>query len=178
MNKPIIEITNSCDTCIKLKRSPHKPAVGFPLTTEFNETVAVDLHELEKSKTWYLHIIDEFTRFSAGAIIHSKKATVFVKKFIQCWISVFGAPRKLFSDNGGEFINNEVHDMCENFNMEIKTTAAYSPWSNGLLECHYYTLTEMILKIKADRQCDWETPLNWALMAKHCLSNTHGYIAY
>ena len=177
-NKTIIEITNSCDTCIKLKRSPHKPAVGFPLATEFNETVAVDLHELEKSKTWYLHIIDEFTRFSAGAIIHSKKATVFVKKFIQCWISVFGAPRKLFSDNGGEFNNNEVHDMCENFNIEIKTTAAYSPWSNGLLERHNYTLTEMMLKIKADRQCDWETTLNWALMAKNCLSNTHGYSAY
>lgn len=24
--------------------------------------------------------------------------------------------------------------MAENFNIEIKTTAAYSPWSNGLTE--------------------------------------------
>ena len=105
------EHTNSCDTCIKLKRSPNKPAIGFPLATELNETVAVDLHQLEMLKTWFLHIIDNFTRFSAGAIIHSKKATVFVKKSIQYWISIFGAPRKLFSDSGGKFKNNEVHNV-------------------------------------------------------------------
>ena len=67
---------------------------------------------------------------------------------------------------------------CENFNIEIKTTAAYSPWSNGLLERHNYTLTEMMLKIEADRQCDLETTLNWAFMAKNCRSNIHGYSAY
>ena len=28
----------------------------------------------------------------------------------------------------------KMRDMAEHFNIEVKTTAAYSPWSNGLLE--------------------------------------------
>jgi len=171
-------VVEGCDVCLKLKRPSPKPTVGFPLATEFNETIAVDLHELEKSKVWYLHIIDEFTRFSAGAIIHSKKASVFVQQFIQQWISIHGAPLKLFCDNGGEFNNEHVRDMCENFSIELKATAAFSPWSNGLLEWHNYTLTEIMRKVKADKQCDWDTTLNWALMAKNSLANIHGYSAY
>ena len=178
ISKLLVNVIANCDVCRKLKRTPPKPAVGLPLATEFNETVAVDLHELEKSKTWYLHIIDEFTRFSSGAIIHSKKPAVFIQNFIEHWISIYGAPRKLFCDNGGEFDNHQVRDMCENFSIEIKTTAAYSPWSNGLLERHNYTLTEIMRKIKLEKQCDWNIALSWALMAKNSLSNVHGYSAY
>ena len=170
------EVVDNCETCFKFQRPVPKPAVGFPLATDFNETVAVDLHELDTNK-WYLHIIDEFTRFSAGAIITSKQSSVFVKHFIDKWISVHGAPKKLYSDNGGEFNNAEVRDMCENFNIELKTTAGYSPWSNGLLERHSI-LTETMRKVKADNKCSWETALNWSLSAKNSLANVHGYSAY
>ncbi len=170
-------IVEECDICLKFKKESPRPAVGFPLATDFNETVAVDLHELEKG-LWYLHIIDEFTRFSAGAIISNKRSSTFVQKFLQQWISVHGAPRRLYSDNGGEFNNQEVRDMCENFNIEVKTTPALSPWSNGLLERHNQTLTNIMLKIKAENRCSWETALSWGLMSKNSLNNTHGFSSY
>ena len=127
---------------------------------------------------YYLHIIDEFTRFSAGSIMRSKRSSVFVRKFLESWIAVHGAPKRIYSDNGGEFNNDEVRDMAENFDIEVKTTAGYSPWSNGLLERHNQTLTEIMHKVKTDKQCDWETALNWALMAKNALDNVHGYSSY
>lgn len=65
--------------------------------------------------------------------------------------------------------------MAENFNIEIKTTAAYSPWSNGLTELHNQTLTEIIMKVKTSNGCDWDTALDWALMAKNTMQNVHGY---
>lgn len=108
----------------------------------------------------------------------AKKSSEFVKKFIEVWISIHGAPKRLFSDNGGEFNNEEVRDMAENFNIEVKTTAAYSPWSNGLLERHNKTLTEILLKLREDNKCDLETSLNWALMAKNALNHVHGYSPY
>jgi transposase InsO family protein len=72
---------------------------------------------------------------------------------------MYGSPKKLFSDNGGEFNNDEVRDMCENFNIEVITTAGYSPWSNGLTERHNLTLSSIVEKVKADRKCDWDTAL-------------------
>ena len=58
------------------------------------------------------------------------------------------APQCLYSDNGGEFNNSEVHDMAENFNIEVKTTPAYSPLSNGLLERHNQMLTDITYESK------------------------------
>ena len=104
------KVVNNCETCALYRKTPPKPAVGLPLATDFNQTVAVDLHELE-TNVWYLHIIDEFTRFSAGAIVKRKLPNVFVQEFISNWISIFGCPKFLFSDNGGEFNNSETRDV-------------------------------------------------------------------
>lgn len=42
----------------------------------------------------------------------------------------------------------EIREMAEKFNIDVKTTAAFSPWINGLLERHNQTLTEILLKVK------------------------------
>ena len=68
--------------------------------------------------------------------------------------------------------------MCENFNIQVITTAGYSPWRHGLLERHNQTLTEILLKVKHDHNLDWETALNWALMTKNASQNVHGYSPY
>ena len=132
----------------------------------------MELHQLEPNM-WYMHIIDEFTRFSNAHIIRHKDATVRI--FMKCWISMFGAPCKVFSDNGGEFISDEFVDMCEAFGMKISTTPSYSPWSNGLCERHNQTLTNILLKIKEDVKCDWDTALAWAVRAKNSSVNHNGY---
>lgn len=68
--------------------------------------------------------------------------------------------------------------MAEKFNIELKTTAAYSPWSNGLLERHNHTLTDILLKVKKENECSWPMALDWTLMAKNSLHNVHGYSPY
>ena len=171
------DIVENCEICKTHKKTPPKPAVSLPLARDFNDTVAVDLHQLEDG-LWYLHAIDLFSRFSAGCLMRTKRSSEFVKQFLNCWISIHGTPKTLFHDNGGEFNNEEVRDMAENFNISVKTTAAYSPWSNGLLERHNKTLTEMLLKIREENKCDWEVALSWALMAKNALHNIHGYSSY
>ena len=168
------KIVSECEICQRYSKPSPKPAVGLPLASQYNETVAVDLHELEPG-LWYLHIIDLFTRFSAGSILTTKRPSEIVKHFVHDWISVHGPPQNFFSDNGGEFNNDEVRDMAENFNIEIKTTAAYSPWSNGVVERHNAIMTEVIKKVKASNGCDWSTAMDWALMAKNTMQSVHGY---
>lgn len=59
----------------------------------FNQTISVDLNYLEKNY-WYLNMIDEFTRVSAGAIITSKAAAP--KVFMKHWLTIFGVSRKIY----------------------------------------------------------------------------------
>lgn len=65
--------------------------------------------------------------------------------------------------------------MAENFNIGIKATAAYSPWSNRLLEQHHQMLTEIIMKVRASNGCDWSTVMDWALMAKNSMQTVNSY---
>ena len=42
--------------------------------------------------------------------------------------------------------------MAEKFNLSLKTTAANSPWSNGIVEHHNAILIEIIKKVK-EKKC-------------------------
>lgn len=110
-------IISECKTCQRYSRTTPKPAVGLPLASKHKETVAADLYELEPG-VWYLHIIDLFTRFSAGSILNTKKVSEIVKHGKHDWIRIHGPPQKLLGDNGGEFNIGEVRDMAENFNIQ------------------------------------------------------------
>ena len=120
-------------------------------------------------------MIDEFTRFSNATIIKSKHSEIIIKNFLQNWVSLFGTLFEVLSDNGGEFFSQEFIDFCENFNIKVSTTPAESPWSNGICERHNAILTDIILKVKQDINCSWETALAWALNAKNSFINVSGF---
>ena len=118
--------------------------------------------------------MDEFSRFSNTVII-KRKSTDIIKMFLKYCISLFGSPNTIFSDSGGEFVSKEFIDFCENFNMKIKATAAEAPWSNGICERHNAIITDIILKVRNDTKCDWETVLAWAVSAKNYFINVSGF---
>ena len=83
--------------------------------------------------------------------------------------------KKFLSDNGGEFANASFLSLCESLNITVKTTAAESPWSNGICERHNQTIARSIDKIIADTGCDLELALCWAVNAKNALTNVAGF---
>ena len=172
------EICSNCAICHKLKRPSAKPIVALAHANDFNQIVAMDLHEIDHN-FYYLHIIDMFSRLSAAAIIRKKDSNIIVDKFMQIWVGIYGAPEVgVYTDNGGEFNSQVFRDMAENLNMSVKTTAGYSPWSNGIVERHNATLTETLMKMKEDTDLSWETAITWAVNAKNCLLSVHGFSPY
>ena len=170
-------IIQECGTCVKFGRGRDKPAVSLPLSQEFNETIAMDLHKIEDktSTCYYLHIIDLFSKFSAAGVVFSKTPEEIFECFVEKWISVFGPPLKILTDNGGEFNNHVFRTFGDNFNVKIITTAAESPWSNGICERHNQTLTESMQKVRDDQKCDVKIALACALIAKNSLLNITGF---
>ena len=112
----IDKVVSHCKTCQRYKKPIPRPAVGLPKANDFNDTIAMDLHQLEQN-IWYLHLIDEFSRFSNAVIIKSKSTELIIKMVLKYWISLFGSPNTVFSDNGGEFVSKVFIEFCENFNI-------------------------------------------------------------
>ena len=174
------EVYKNCDRCKQFGRPANKPIVSLPMAPNFNECVALDLHKLTElgESTWYLHVIDLFSRLSNAAIVKTKKTDVIIANFLRIWVGIYGAPSTVLTDNGGEFDSEEFRSMGETFNIRIRTTSAESPWSNGICERHNAVLTETFLNLFYDQKFDAETCLSSAIMAKNCLANHNGFSPY
>ena len=118
-----------------------------------------------------MHMIDHATRFSQACVIPNKNKHTIVKGLMTNWITIFGPPGSFLSDNGGEFVNDEVIELAEQFDITILTTAAESPWSNGLCEGHNGILGSMINKLVRNNDCSFDQAIHWSVAAKNSLSN-------
>ena len=96
----------------------------FALSKEFNESVVMDIKYCENHLVLYL--IDYATRFSSAVIIRSKHRNTIISSVFQIWIFIFGPPKQILTDNGGEFTSDVFREMGEKLNTTIKTTAAES----------------------------------------------------
>ena len=154
-------INGNCKVCQKYKKPKPKPIVSFPLAKTFTETVALDLKEWKSNPTvWFLHIIDHLTRFSASCIIKTKRKEQIIKQVFRIWVSIFGSPKILLVDNGGEFNNEHFRSLCENVNIRILTNAAELPWCNGLIERHNAIVAYTVTKTIEDAGCELELALS------------------
>ena len=171
------EVCESCDICKRYKKAKPRPVVGLPRSQNFNDTVAMDLKGVN-NEVLLLHMIDTFTRFSSAKIVPSKRQETIVSAICSGWISLFGSPKRFMADNGGEFVNKEYTEMCEQFNIQIQNSAAESPFSNGMVERHHQVLTEMLIKTKEDCKCSYKIALCWALNAKNSMQMNGGYSSY
>ena len=170
----IQEVTATCDVCIRNRKAPLRPAVGFPIANEFNHTVAMDLKSFHPHG-YILHMIDHLTRYSSAVFITNKRKETIVKNVLDYWIRIFGSPKSFLTDNGGEFVNQDFVDLAEKFNVNLKTTAAEAAWSNGLCERHNGILANTIKKVMESSNCSIDVAVHWAVAAKNSLANVYGF---
>ena len=140
--------------------------------------VSVDLkfhtHQDLKSHI-FIVFVDIATRYCSATTIGNKKPETIIAAFFDKWISLFGAPRKLLSDNGREFHNPQMRQLSETFNFRLFTTAAESPWSNGIVERLNGILGRSVSKIMEDAKCNVKVALAWAVAARNACDNKKGH---
>ena len=168
-----------CEFCIKHKtREAPKRKVAIPSGNVFNEVIAMDLKKLSCG-VWIIHIIDTVTRFTVAASLTTKTGKEIVQMIFKHWISIFGRPGTIISDNGGEFINTDFLEMCSMCSINFKTSPAASPWCNGMVERHHSMLSNMIDGvIEEQKPCNLEIAIGWSCNAKNSLNNVFGFTPY
>ena len=116
----------------RVRRTPKRPVVGLQLGKVFNEIVVMDVEELDDEK--FLVMINLATNYGQEGWLKNKTAREIITVFVERWLGVFGAPRRVISDNRLEFQNNEMRRLADQFQIELLSTVVESPWSNGVYE--------------------------------------------
>ena len=180
----VLKFLEKCEICKRHKRSPPRPKVGLPKAKDVNEVVSIDLKILKKSgkkDIGILYIHDEFSKLIKGKVVNDKNRNTIIKAIESKWIVGDGAgpghPYKgFFSDNGGEFLNEDVIDFAAAMDITIKMTAAHSPWMNGSCERNHATVDKLVEKLKEDDpKIDLQKAVDIACFVKNTEINKTGF---
>ena len=183
--KEVLELIESCKICSQMKKSPPRPRVGLPVANDFNEVVGMDLKVLNKAKGEYiLWIVDLFSKLIKGKFITDKKPETIIEAVISTWIVGDGGgpghPRRGFwTDNGGEFLNDQLINFAAAFNISIKMTAAEAPWQNGVVERHHASADIIVeKKLMEDPGMKKQDAINHAAFARNSEINQSRFSAF
>ena len=68
---------------------------------------------------------------------------------------IFGAPARLLSDQGVNFMSSIIDEMCKLLGVKKLQTMPYHPQTNGLVERSHQTIMQMIGKLGEDKKANW-----------------------
>ena len=110
-------------------------------------------------------------------IIPDKQAENVIQPIMDKWIlNIFGPPRQILFDNGREFSNSKMREMCERFDIKMLTTGAYSPFQNGLCEKNHHIVDMMVERmLDGNPHMKFEHALSAAIFAKNTMVNVSGF---
>ena len=183
----VLDFLAKCKVCRQFRRTPSRPKVGLPKAKDANEIVSMDLKifhkdgKKNKNQIGILYLHNEFTKLSKGLVINDKNKDTIVKGIERKWIIGDGAgpgpPSKgFFSDNGGEFLNDDLIDFAAAMNITTKMTAVASPWMNGSCERAHATVDRMVEKIlEDDPKSDLQKAVDLACFVKNTEINQTGF---
>ena len=177
LNKILDRLYQTCEPCQMYQRVRPSPKVAPPIAHDFNQCVTMDLKVWPKYNCNILYIIDAYTRFMKSFLIADKQPETIIRCLLDGWIlEGYGAPSSILTDNGGEFYNNKLKDLCQNLNIRMFATAAESPFQNGLCERNHALTDVMVEKMLAeDKSLTLDVALKSATFAKNALINNKGY---
>ncbi len=90
------------------------------------------------------------------APIKEKTAKNVVHALVSKLICEFSSPRVLLSDNGAEFRNRFLQEICNQFGINHTFTVAYHPISNGLVERTNRKILEVLRLVVCSLLHSWE----------------------
>ncbi|KAL0223189.1 hypothetical protein P9112_002579 [Eukaryota sp. TZLM1-RC] len=99
---------------------------------------------------YIVHFVDAFSKFSILVPTKDLKVTTIVNALISSVYSVFGAPRRIHSDNGPEFANKIFSLLCQFLNIEHSQSLPHYHQSNGLVERQHRSFLQVIRRMLLD----------------------------
>ena len=170
MSTDVSQNIKKCLPCQRMNhgRTYHHPAQALPIVGLFDR-VGIDLvlglpSDNPENFNGIVVITEYLSKYPHAMPIRSKEATEIVEHLF-FFISQFGAPDTLLSDQGTEFLNACVAELLKKTGTEHRVTSAYHPNTNGLTERFNQTMVTVLRKHCESNPQDWYKWLPYVLMS-------------
>ena len=153
INRDVDDFIDRCQVC---KNSPRtfktneQPLILAPIPKEPWSKIGIDLVgpiDNMKKNQYILTLIDYKTKWPEVFTISSISSSTIIKHLKEVFARQ-GMPKLLVSDNGRQFISEEMRKFLQNCGVKHHCVALYSPQSNGLIERFNKVLKEKLFERK------------------------------
>ena len=93
-----------------------------------------------------------------------QEASTVADVLVQGFISRFGVPSQIHSDQGAQFESNLFKSLCKLIGIDKTRTTPYHPQSDGLVERFNRTLEDMLSKVVDENHKNWDDCLPIPMM--------------
>ena len=119
-----------------------------------------------KGHIYILTILDHFSKWGEAFPTRNKEAVTVARILVDQFFTKFGGlGMSILTDQGKEFCNALLNEVCKIFKVDKLRTSAYKASTNGAVERWHRTLNAMIAKVVSDNQRDWDEHLPFLLCA-------------
>eukprot|EP00731_Ephydatia_muelleri_P035359 Em0116g11a len=146
----------------------HAPLQADVSTTPM-QRVAMDilgpLPLTPRSNKYVLVIGDYFTKWTEAFAIPDMETVTVARVFVNEFVSRFGAPTHLHTDQGRSFESSLIKELCQLMGIVKTRTTPYHPQSDGMIERFNRTLLSMLRMAAVDDESNWDLKLPCLMLA-------------
>ena len=117
-------------------------------------------------------MIDHHTRWVELVAMRTPDAAVIAEVIFKEWISRWGVPRTILSDNGKEFNNAMLAQLCNIYGISKVFCAPYHPRGNSIVESYMRSLRSTLHTCVQHFKCEWDQVLSAAAFAYRATPHT------
>jgi transposase InsO family protein len=141
-----------CETCVQAKQ--HR--APFPKTAERTSTYPGEVTHCDlwgparftatNGARYYMTFIDDYSRHCTLKLLARKSDAPQKMKDYLAWVEcqLGKVPKIVMTDNGTEFVNNDLREWFDRHGKKLDTSSPYSPQQNGVAERYNRTLGDLI----------------------------------
>lgn len=166
INRDVNKYVKHCIACQKVKTQRHTkaPITRYDTSSNRFEHINVDIVgplTMSQSYIYLLTIIDRCTRWPEAIPLQEITAESVARALVSGWISRFGVPHRVTTDQGRQFESHLFKRLNEVLGTSHLRSSPYHPQGNGMIERWHRTLKA---SLKAKFNADWVEQLPLVLL--------------
>ena len=171
IRKQIFRHCKRCKECVLQNQGqPEKCFTHFDSPDLLMEFICMDLvgpihPPSSKGNKYVPTVIDMLTGFTIAVPIKNKKAESICEAYRDNIYCVFGGSSRILMDNGSEFKNKEMQEVCETLGLKHIFSLVYTPQSNRHLEGWHRFFKACIVKHICGGGVEWNELVPLAVSA-------------